>query len=278
MNHNYFEDFVGGIQRDQRELNKEYKKTPFTKEQQMIAEKYKNIPMDVRFTNDGKSHSVRYSVNINNQDEHKSKMVKNVLMIRFFLTDKYVILTKHPKNIAQKIFKNRFECFVDCPLFFIEKPKYKKDLFPYFIDKDGQLKQLTYQIDQYYSIELFSDLDDDAILTKTNKYGYIESKPISFKQQKIESEGLSVFVWWGFNKKGDKSFIMTEENNIFEVFEKNEVDIDVLDTGNDWESTNGYILIKLGESNPFYKDLASIANYNNQISSQRNQSITNPNY
>lgn len=278
MYYNYFEGFVGGIQRDQRELNKEYKKTPSTKEQQMIAEKYKNIPMDVRFTKDGKSHSVRYGVNINNKDEHKSKMFENVLMIRFFLTDKYVILTKHPKNIAQKIFKNRFKCFVDCPLFFIEKPKYKNDLFPYFIDKGGQLKQLTYEPDHYDPIELFLDWDDDAILTKTDEHGYIKSEPISFKQQKIKKEGLSVFGSLGFNKKGDKSFIMTQENNIFEVFEKNEVDIDVLDTGNDWESTNGYILIKLGESNPFYKDLASIANHNNQIWSQRIQYMTNPNY
>jgi hypothetical protein len=71
---------------------------------------------------------------------------------------------------------------------------------------------------------------------------------------------------------------MTHENNIFEAFEKNEVEIDVFDIDNDWESTNGYVLIKLGESNPFYNELASIANHNNQIRSQSIQFLINPSY
>lgn len=236
---------MGKIIEEEKWLNENYSKLPFTEEQKRVAEKYEDA-MDLRFTPDGESWSIWQNARIESigilnkfeQNQLDNKMIDVVLD-----GCKLTIFTI-PQNQEQEIYKSRLMKIVS-PLYFPED----SDLFsqhPYFINSKGELNRLNCQ--HLYKINLKSKWNNSTV--------YIDM-PISHKQQKTHLNYNNYGLGLLFDTNGEDSYGYYSTEEIYKIISKSEVSDMGYDIAEGIEFDNDFVLFNVKKEDKIYQELFS---------------------
>lgn len=244
---------MGIIKEEEKWLNENYSKTPVTEEQKRVAEKYKNVKMNLRFTPDGESWSIWHGGQLYciGYVSHIEPDVLDKTQINCLINGNPDTLFAKPQDEEQEFYFERYHYLKD-QIYFCN---YSGSL-PCILSKRNELQQILDESVLYEPIN--PDWEDSDIIINRDSFDYPYSTPFSYEQQRINLEfnnyGCNLF----FSANGERSFIYTSNKKICEIIGEKEAIEKGLDMDECCDYGNGYIITEIEETDIHYKSIQEI--------------------
>lgn len=230
-------------------LNENFSKLPVTEKQKIVAEKYKKVKMNLRFTPDGESWSIWHdgkfhSIGILSKIEPDESGIKIDCIID---GDKVTLFTK-PQNEEQEIIFKNYQ-YLKNPIYFYDC----KGFLPCIINEKNELEQLWQT--SCTALRLYPNFKDSDIVFYQDSSDYEYTAPISYKQQRVNMELNNIECKVFFSANGIQTFIYTSDKKICEVIEKTETINEAFGVNEYYDLGNGFIIIEIDEKEKHFETI-----------------------